>query len=686
MENTSTCTKIKESNVIENIYRLCWLAIVIAFTIAAAVPLIEYLIDTGWNGTFVGIIFAFFPCCFCFYLCTGLCIFEPFWFANNFGNPKNYNEVASTKQYNNRFRAKLRRTSLFGKTNYNRVISMWTTTKICLLWFTIFDLLSLSYIVSSKTKVSTPVALGFHLGSIFIYIICLRGLYSCNPLFIGLMFILSVIQICFSFYLIVAASAGGYICITALAFFNAYLFYKVYKLSIRYRKALNKEKDKHKKIKQETNSLKIIKNNGSMTMTETTDGVIECKSESTLTTVLGKHIITKGKWYYEVELTNGAGTYDTHIGWSLVTRTEKRSSSNMIGVGTTKEGWAYNPFYKCKCHDWIDTSYGTNEICKDGDRIGCWLDLENKIMRFSSNGDMMGIAFVNFIQDGTEMIPACSIANEGSFTIYFNESQFKYPHEGYKAISNVLSVNESLVIKNKLYENGIKYFKDENKIEYNEEKLPEGWRKAYTKENRVYYQNEVTQETQWHPPTVTVTVTAETNEQKEYEEEKKSVPINAPGALSNESILESIQILSDALAARFNHEGFDINHYLLIHGGACRDALMNGGKNIKDIDLSVDIREIHRHAAKCNLGKDKCALSAYYYTNKNEYIEIWKMFLRSMVKTYYLSASSGFLTRKLHNPEERKCIELMANTILRDFIASEKVINTRYLLKEILND
>eukprot|EP01083_Nonionella_stella_P061932 161183_1 len=253
------------------------------------------------------------------------------------------------------------------------------------------------------------------------------------------------------------------------------------------------------------------------------------------------------------------------------------------------------------------------------------------------------------------------------------------------------------------YQNNITKQTQWDKPMISSDELPYGWKTAYTKDGKLYYQNDLTKETQWEKPIATIQNELPTGWRSVYSADGKvyyqnditkqtqwTKPIiriikQNDNVLTNEKIKQSVRILSDALSARFNHSGFDINEYIYIHGGACRDIVLNKADNIKDIDLFVELNKIHIHASECK--HYGCVLSSAYNTNKHAYEAIWKMCTQSFIWRHGREhKQQGGVLQKHHNPEERKGIELLVMSICHEFVTSDCIINTKYLLKEAIKD
>uniref|UniRef100_A0AA85JZA6 Ryanodine receptor n=1 Tax=Trichobilharzia regenti TaxID=157069 RepID=A0AA85JZA6_TRIRE len=144
--------------------------------------------------------------------------------------------------------------------------------------------------------------------------------------------------------------------------------------------------------------------------------------------------LTRGKWYYEAEiLTSGF----VRVGWA------KKSAPPDLIIGSSNSSFAFAAHQARKWHR-NGTAYGT--ICQPGDVIGCMLDLIDKTISFSLNGELMmdplglEIAFKHIkVDEG--YVPAFSLGSGQQVKInYGNDVQslkfFTYCglQEGYKPL------------------------------------------------------------------------------------------------------------------------------------------------------------------------------------------------------------------------------------------------------------
>jgi len=112
----------------------------------------------------------------------------------------------------------------------------------------------------------------------------------------------------------------------------------------------------------------------------------------------------------------------------------------------------------------------------------------------------------------------------------------------------------------------------------------------------------------------------------------------------------AVDIIGEALLKAFPCKHCDVLSCVYVHGGCCRDMFL--GKVPNDVDLDLDTQKLQGLASECQ--DNKCALKKFYDANKDEYVKI--------------GAMPDF--------EER----------LSAWMISDKVINTRYLLKSINED
>src|SRR4051794_31255564 len=72
------------------------------------------------------------------------------------------------------------------------------------------------------------------------------------------------------------------------------------------------------------------------------------------------------------------------------------------GVGDDDLSFAYDG---CRCKKWNgDNTSGYGLRWKEGDVVGCAVDLEGNTMTFTLNGQNMEVAFEGFVKKGTRMI------------------------------------------------------------------------------------------------------------------------------------------------------------------------------------------------------------------------------------------------------------------------------------------
>lgn len=152
-------------------------------------------------------------------------------------------------------------------------------------------------------------------------------------------------------------------------------------------------------------------------------------------------IISEGKWYYEVTIIE---CDIVQIGWADSSFFGVLQTGQ--GVGDDSHSWAYDGVRECKWS--LDQSkYGLK--WKKGDVIGCYIDLDERKIGFSLNGNTskpMGIAFEGILFDN--YVYPCISLNRGSgarFNIGLNKSEpLKYLPLGYQPISNCCNLQREI--------------------------------------------------------------------------------------------------------------------------------------------------------------------------------------------------------------------------------------------------
>ena len=569
-------------------------------------------------------------------MCSIMCCYN--WGCCNYNKerPKDYNLIITEdpkRYYNARFRAKLCRMSYRGKKDYNRAYSMWTFAKIYLIWWIIANIILITSKIINITydhdNYNIP-AIIFGFISIIIHFIYFYGLYTCNSIILLCELIISLINIILSLCAMIIWNDGIYhIILIIVGLGTVYLYYYAWKWS-KYVKPIT-DNDAYESNDNDNNEFIAVKW-GTMDINNNDEGGIKVISTSKLATLIGKCKLEYGKWYYEMKLINITSSFGLQgqIGWC--TDQQKCSSKRGIGTGNTKYGWAYDGYNRIKLHDYAETYYGHPQRWKTNDIIGCWLDLKDLTIRFSRNGEKLSFAFTEFTNNGRPITPSCSLPKNASCIIYFNKNELKYKPDGYKAISE--------------------YFKKDDDDDDKKQDLD-------------------LEEINYKPIL---------DNNKKLKKSSKT----KPKKLDKQSIIDCVKLLSGALSRQFNHDSFDICKYIYIHGGACRDAILNRGQGIKDIDISVDLNKIHQHAVLCN--SEQCKLSKFAKSKqyRENITDIWETLTKRSV-VYQIETGYSF-NPIVPSPEERYGYQLSVGTILHEFIYSDNIINTKYLIKSMQND
>eukprot|EP01083_Nonionella_stella_P022119 61148_1 len=133
------------------------------------------------------------------------------------------------------------------------------------------------------------------------------------------------------------------------------------------------------------------------------------------------------------------------------------------------------------------------------------------------------------------------------------------------------------------------------------------------------------------------------------------------GGLQNEAVQQCLEYLTDVFNNNFNHNqpnALNISEYINIHGGCCRDVILNNP--IKDIDLSIDLNGLHKHAKHCH--NKRCKLKLNYLDN----LAVYETMNGDIL---YTASGSPYLKN--------------SKDLLHGYIMSDKIINAKMLLKAL---
>jgi len=144
-------------------------------------------------------------------------------------------------------------------------------------------------------------------------------------------------------------------------------------------------------------------------------------------TAISKYGVSKGKWYYECT----ALTYGSfQVGW--VTSEFRPSDEGGTGVGDDKYGWAVDIMRNASWHE--DSSGSVTKPYAEGTklRIGgvmqCFLDLENRQIKYSYNGEFLGIAYEDLPLNAV-FHAALSTNLENECFCNFGQKSFVFPQD-----------------------------------------------------------------------------------------------------------------------------------------------------------------------------------------------------------------------------------------------------------------
>jgi len=127
----------------------------------------------------------------------------------------------------------------------------------------------------------------------------------------------------------------------------------------------------------------------------------------------------KGRWYHEVQL--GRGMEAPRVGWV----TDRFEDSGLMAkpVGSDEHGWGADG----KMHRfWHGEAFHMRwpESWREGDVIGCAIDIDAGEMRFSNNGRWVALTLKFVKSEGLSYFPA--ITTKGHFTFFFASKDLQF--------------------------------------------------------------------------------------------------------------------------------------------------------------------------------------------------------------------------------------------------------------------
>ena len=134
--------------------------------------------------------------------------------------------------------------------------------------------------------------------------------------------------------------------------------------------------------------------------------------------------VVQGAHYYEVEILGGLG----RVGWS--------TSAASYDLGTDSFGFGYGGTAK-KSNKRRFESYG--KTYKEGDVIGCYIDMSDRTLGFTHNGNDCGIAFKIPDHIRGALFPSVCMKNCGVRVRFQKPFRFQPPEKKYKALFDAKS-------------------------------------------------------------------------------------------------------------------------------------------------------------------------------------------------------------------------------------------------------
>eukprot|EP00968_Pinguiococcus_pyrenoidosus_P023176 scaffold3609_cov159-Pinguiococcus_pyrenoidosus.AAC.1 len=135
-------------------------------------------------------------------------------------------------------------------------------------------------------------------------------------------------------------------------------------------------------------------------------------------------LLTHGKWYYELSILKPGVA---QIGWADLDFVG--SNREGLGVGDDKHSWGYDGARAPRTGLWHTDGYRFGQQWSAGTVIGCAVDVDFRVMRFSHNGSFdapMGVPTpgLNFVFTAG-LIPGFTL-NASTMVANFGATPFKY--------------------------------------------------------------------------------------------------------------------------------------------------------------------------------------------------------------------------------------------------------------------
>eukprot|EP00760_Papus_ankaliazontas_P037788 PhM_4_TR8751/c0_g1_i1/m.93471/K10594/HERC1; E3 ubiquitin-protein ligase HERC1 len=169
------------------------------------------------------------------------------------------------------------------------------------------------------------------------------------------------------------------------------------------------------------------------------------KSQTALSTTRADVSVTKGRWYYEITVTcEGVMS----VGWC--DEGFVGDAMRGRGVGDDVQSWGFDGHRVVLRHNKQQTAFSRRRW-RDGDVVGCLVDMDQRLMQFSLNGELLkdsatesgGAPFV-LSHGATKLFPVITQDPETVVVFAFATRDIQYLPDGYECMGHTCLLSDAI--------------------------------------------------------------------------------------------------------------------------------------------------------------------------------------------------------------------------------------------------